>query len=51
VVVERRRGDSGVIGDLPDPRGGVAPGGEEADGSVANPGSGIGVSLGYRSID
>jgi hypothetical protein len=51
VVVERRRGDPGVVGDLPDPCGGVAAGGEETDGGIANPGSGIGISLGYRSID
>jgi hypothetical protein len=51
VVVERRGGDAGVVGDLPNPGGGVAAGGEETDGSVANPGSGIRISLGYRSID
>jgi len=51
VVVEGRRGDPGVIGDLANSGGGVAAGGEEANGGVANPGSGIGISLGYRSID
>jgi hypothetical protein len=51
VVVERRRGDAGVVGDLADPGGGISAGGEETDRSVANAGSCIGVSLGYRSID
>jgi hypothetical protein len=51
VVVERRRGDAGVIGDLTNPCCGVATGGEEADGGIANASSGIGIPLGYRSID
>jgi hypothetical protein len=51
VVVERGGGDPGFVGDLADAGGGVAAGGEEADGGVPDPGSGVGISLGYRSID
>jgi hypothetical protein len=51
VVVEGGGGDSGFVGDLADAGGGVAAGGEEADGGVPDPSSGVGMPLGYRSID
>jgi hypothetical protein len=51
VVVKGGGGDPGFIGDLADTGGAVAASGEEADGGIPDPGSGVGISLGYRSID
>jgi hypothetical protein len=51
VVVERRSRYAGVVGDLPDARSRIAAGGEEADGGITDAGSGVGISLGNRSID
>jgi len=51
VVVEGRRRDAGFVGDLADAGGGISPSGKEADGRIADPGSRVRISLGYRSID
>jgi hypothetical protein len=53
VVVERRRRHPGLVGDLADPGGRVAAGGEEADGGVADAQAGVrcSLALAYRSID
>jgi hypothetical protein len=51
VVIESGGGDPGFVGDLADACGGIAAGGKEADGGIPDPSSGVGISLGYRSID
>jgi hypothetical protein len=54
VVVEGGGGEAGVAGDVPDPGGGVAVGGEQAQRGLADPRTGIRARrslLSYRSID